>query len=55
MLRNQLFQNKIVEAESENLINRNYHLLQGLENKKRHNKIYIYYYKKNKKQLQILY
>lgn len=55
MLRNQLFQNNIVESESNNLINRNYHLLQGLENKKRHNEIYIYYYKKNKKQLQILY
>ena len=55
MLRNQSLQNKVLEAETDNLVNRNYHLLQGLENKKRHNKIHIYYYKKNKKQLQILY
>ena len=41
MLRNQNFQNKIVESESENLINRNYHLLQGLENKKQ---LQILYY-----------
>lgn len=53
--RNQKFHNDIVKNEKDYLKRRNYDLLQGVENNKKHNKIYTYYYKKNKSQLNILY
>ena len=53
--RNQKFHNDVVKNEKDYLERRNYDLLQGVENNKKHNKIYVYYYKKNKAQLKILY
>ena len=53
--RNQKFHNDVVKNEKDYLERRNYDLLQGVENNKKHNKIYVYYYKKNKAQLNILY
>jgi hypothetical protein len=55
MHRNQKFMNGYVKESKDKLEDRNFHLLQGLENNKKQTEIYTYYYKKNKAQLKLLY